>query len=129
MSNNNIISLITASWLFRYKIYFWYFQEPVTIACRVGCDSNGKLNARSVIIEDVGQTSRCLPLDLTNISCYSLFPGQVIFIKVYTYTHTYLYTHMQIYLYILFFWPSPWSFQLLDIQFNIFDPYLGLTYQ
>ncbi|NXX99770.1 DPOA2 polymerase, partial [Centropus bengalensis] len=55
-------------------------QEAVTVLGRIGCDSNGKLNAKSVVLE--GERERCsggqVPLDLSELKEYSLFPGQVV---------------------------------------------------
>ena len=46
---------------------------------RLCCDSDGKLNAKSVILEGSRETSggRHIQLDLSAIERYSLFPGQV----------------------------------------------------
>ncbi|NXW10639.1 DPOA2 polymerase, partial [Fregetta grallaria] len=55
-------------------------QEPVTVLGQIGCDSNGKLNAKSVVLE--GDRTRSsggqIPLDLSELREYSLFPGQVV---------------------------------------------------
>ncbi|XP_069738447.1 DNA polymerase alpha subunit B [Phaenicophaeus curvirostris] len=55
-------------------------QEPVTLLGLIGCDSNGKLNAKSVVLE--GDREHCsggqVPLDLSDLKEYSLFPGQVV---------------------------------------------------
>ncbi|NXF55247.1 DPOA2 polymerase, partial [Oceanites oceanicus] len=55
-------------------------QEPVTVLGQVGCDSNGKLNAKSVVLE--GDRARSpggqIPLDLSELREYSLFPGQIV---------------------------------------------------
>ncbi|XP_064293560.1 DNA polymerase alpha subunit B [Phalacrocorax carbo] len=55
-------------------------QEPVTVLGRIGCDSNGKLNAKSVILEGDRQHSSGgqIPLDLSELTEYSLFPGQIV---------------------------------------------------
>ncbi|CAH1791695.1 unnamed protein product [Owenia fusiformis] len=55
-------------------------QEPVTIIGRVCCDGNGKLNAKSLILEGSRETSngKTVPLDVTGVPQYSLFPGQII---------------------------------------------------
>ncbi|XP_062576171.1 DNA polymerase alpha subunit B-like, partial [Saccostrea cucullata] len=55
-------------------------QEEVTLVGRICCDSLGKLNAKSVILEGSRETSAgCfIPLDLTDLKQYSLFPGQVV---------------------------------------------------
>ena len=56
------------------------FQEEVTVVGRVCCDSVGKLNAKSVLLEGSRTTSagRQVPLELGSLSQYSLFPGQVV---------------------------------------------------
>ncbi|NXC78402.1 DPOA2 polymerase, partial [Anhinga anhinga] len=55
-------------------------QEPVTVLGRVGCDSNGKLNAKSVTLEGDRQYSSGgqIPLELSELKEYSLFPGQIV---------------------------------------------------
>lgn len=65
-------------------VLFWVFfavlpQEPVTVLGQIGCDSNGKLNAKSVVLEGDQEHSsgRQVPLDLSELKEYSLFPGQV----------------------------------------------------
>lgn len=54
-------------------------QEPVTVLGQIGCDSNGKLNAKSVVLEGDREHSSGgqIPLDLSELKEYSLFPGQV----------------------------------------------------
>ncbi|XP_040437251.1 DNA polymerase alpha subunit B isoform X1 [Falco naumanni] len=55
-------------------------QEPVTVLGQIGCDSNGKLNAKSVVLEGDREHSGGgqIPLDLSELKEYSLFPGQVV---------------------------------------------------
>ncbi|XP_049691626.1 DNA polymerase alpha subunit B isoform X2 [Accipiter gentilis] len=55
-------------------------QEPVTVLGQIGCDSNGKLNAKSVVLEGDQEHSsgRQVPLDLSELKEYSLFPGQIV---------------------------------------------------
>ncbi|KAI0214931.1 DNA polymerase alpha subunit B [Lamellibrachia satsuma] len=55
-------------------------QETVTVVGRLCCDSDGKLNAKSVILEGSRETSggRHIQLDLSAIERYSLFPGQIV---------------------------------------------------
>ncbi|XP_048732444.1 DNA polymerase alpha subunit B-like [Ostrea edulis] len=55
-------------------------QEEVTLVGRICCDSLGKLNAKSVILEGSRDTSagRYIPLDLSDLKQYSLFPGQIV---------------------------------------------------
>ncbi|XP_009075431.1 PREDICTED: DNA polymerase alpha subunit B, partial [Acanthisitta chloris] len=55
-------------------------QEAVTVLGMIGCDGNGKLNAKSVVL--VGDREHSggaqIPLDLSELQEYSLFPGQVV---------------------------------------------------
>lgn len=46
---------------------------------QIGCDSNGKLNSKSVILEGDREHSSGtqIPVDLSELKEYSLFPGQV----------------------------------------------------
>lgn len=46
---------------------------------QIGCDSNGKLNSKSVILEGDREHSSGaqVPVDLSELKEYSLFPGQV----------------------------------------------------
>ncbi|XP_014822046.1 PREDICTED: DNA polymerase alpha subunit B, partial [Calidris pugnax] len=55
-------------------------QEPVTVLGQIGCDSNGKLNPKSVVLEGDREHSSGgqIPLDLSELKEYSLFPGQVV---------------------------------------------------
>ncbi|XP_068922369.1 DNA polymerase alpha subunit B isoform X1 [Petaurus breviceps papuanus] len=55
-------------------------QEPVTLLGQIGCDSNGKLNPKSVILEGDREHSLGvqIPVDLSELKEYSLFPGQVV---------------------------------------------------
>ncbi|XP_063175205.1 DNA polymerase alpha subunit B isoform X2 [Chroicocephalus ridibundus] len=55
-------------------------QEPVTVLGQIGCDSNGKLNAKSVVLEGDREHSSGgqIPLDLSELKEYSLFPGQIV---------------------------------------------------
>uniref|UniRef100_K7FUT6 DNA polymerase alpha subunit B n=1 Tax=Pelodiscus sinensis TaxID=13735 RepID=K7FUT6_PELSI len=58
-------------------------QEPVTVLGQIGCDSNGKLNAKSVILEGDREHSSGgqVPVDLSELKEYSLFPGQVVIME------------------------------------------------
>lgn len=60
-----------------------YLQEPVTVAGRICCDANGKMNAKSVLLEGSRDTSmgKYIPVDLAELKQFSLFPGQVIYPK------------------------------------------------
>ncbi|GFN97156.1 DNA polymerase alpha subunit b [Plakobranchus ocellatus] len=55
-------------------------QESVTVAGRICCDSVGRLNSHSVLLEGSRNTSsgKCISLDLSELTQYSLFPGQII---------------------------------------------------
>ncbi|MEQ2315336.1 DNA polymerase alpha subunit B [Ameca splendens] len=54
-------------------------QDSVTVLGQVCCDSNGKLNARSVLLEaGQEQGGQQVPVDLSELKEYSLFPGQVV---------------------------------------------------
>lgn len=45
---------------------------------QICCDSNGKLNAQSVLLEaGPEQGGQQVPVDLSELQEYSLFPGQV----------------------------------------------------
>lgn len=46
---------------------------------QIGCDTNGKLNSKSVILEGDREHSSGaqIPVDLSELKEYSLFPGQV----------------------------------------------------
>ena len=54
-------------------------QEEVTVVGRICCDSNGKLNAKSVLLEGSVDMSagKTIPMDLSQLKEYALFPGQV----------------------------------------------------
>uniref|UniRef100_A0A667WTP6 DNA polymerase alpha subunit B n=1 Tax=Myripristis murdjan TaxID=586833 RepID=A0A667WTP6_9TELE len=54
-------------------------QDSITVLGQVCCDSNGKLNAQSVLLE-VGpeQGGQQVSVDLSELREYSLFPGQVV---------------------------------------------------
>ncbi|XP_062456792.1 DNA polymerase alpha subunit B [Rhea pennata] len=58
-------------------------QEPVTVLGQIGCDSNGKLNAKSVVLEGDREHSSGgrVPVDLSELQEYSLFPGQVVAVE------------------------------------------------
>ncbi|OPJ66284.1 DNA polymerase alpha subunit B-like [Patagioenas fasciata monilis] len=55
-------------------------QEPVTVLGQIACDSAGKLNAHSVLL--VGDAAHAggaqIPLDLSELTEFSLFPGQIV---------------------------------------------------
>lgn len=58
-------------------------QEPVILLGQIGCDSNGKLNSKSVILEGDQEHSygAQIPVDLSELKEYSLFPGQVVIME------------------------------------------------
>ncbi|XP_042761006.1 DNA polymerase alpha subunit B isoform X1 [Panthera leo] len=58
-------------------------QEPVTLLGQIGCDTNGKLNSKSVILEGDREHSSGaqIPVDLSELKEYSLFPGQVVILE------------------------------------------------
>lgn len=54
-------------------------KEDISVIGRICCDSNGKLNAQSVLLEgsqELSAGSR-VKLDLSEIRQFALFPGQV----------------------------------------------------
>uniref|UniRef100_A0A9R1SIZ9 DNA polymerase alpha subunit B n=2 Tax=Cyprinus carpio TaxID=7962 RepID=A0A9R1SIZ9_CYPCA len=54
-------------------------QDSITVLGQVCCDSNGKLNAQSVLLEaGQEQGGRQVPVDLSELKEFSLFPGQVV---------------------------------------------------
>uniref|UniRef100_H3AL79 DNA polymerase alpha subunit B n=1 Tax=Latimeria chalumnae TaxID=7897 RepID=H3AL79_LATCH len=55
-------------------------RELVTVLGQIGCDSNGKLNPRSIILEGDREYSSGfqVPVDLSDLREYSFFPGQVV---------------------------------------------------
>ncbi|XP_051901099.1 DNA polymerase alpha subunit B isoform X2 [Pristis pectinata] len=58
-------------------------QEPVKFLGQIACDSNGKLNAKSVILQGdlEHSTGMQVPVDLSELKEYSLFPGQVVVLE------------------------------------------------
>ncbi|XP_051965080.1 DNA polymerase alpha subunit B-like [Xyrauchen texanus] len=54
-------------------------QDSITVLGQICCDSNGKLNAQSVLLEaGQEQGGRQVPVDLSELKEFSLFPGQVV---------------------------------------------------
>ncbi|XP_065833530.1 DNA polymerase alpha subunit B-like [Oscarella lobularis] len=55
-------------------------QETVTVVGRVCCDSEGKLNTQSILLEGSVKTSggRSVHLDVADMKEYSLFSGQIV---------------------------------------------------
>ncbi|XP_034739103.1 DNA polymerase alpha subunit B [Etheostoma cragini] len=57
-------------------------QDSITVLGQVCCDSNGKLNAHSVLLEaGPEQGGQQVPVDLSELKEYSLFPGQVVMME------------------------------------------------
>uniref|UniRef100_A0A672Z313 DNA polymerase alpha subunit B n=1 Tax=Sphaeramia orbicularis TaxID=375764 RepID=A0A672Z313_9TELE len=57
-------------------------QDVITVLGQVCCDSNGKLNAQSVLLEaGPEQGGQQVPVDLSELKEYSLFPGQVVMME------------------------------------------------
>ena len=56
-----------------------FIQDELTIAGRICCDSVGRLNSKSIVLEGNREFSAGIriPLDLSETKNYSLFPGQV----------------------------------------------------
>ncbi|KAJ8246931.1 hypothetical protein GJAV_G00256910 [Gymnothorax javanicus] len=54
-------------------------QDSVTVLGQVCCDGSGKLNSQSVLLEaGPDQGGRQVPVDLSELREFSLFPGQVV---------------------------------------------------
>ncbi|KAL6117567.1 pola2 [Pungitius sinensis] len=54
-------------------------QDCITVVGQICCDSNGKLNAHSVLLEaGPEQGGQQIPVDLSELKAYSLFPGEVV---------------------------------------------------
>lgn len=65
---------------------------------QVCCDSNGKLNAQSVLLEaGQEQGGRQVPVDLSELKEFSLFPGQV----RYTYFLMHIFSFMFVFILLL----------------------------
>lgn len=59
-------------------LFLSLLQDSITVLGQVCCDSNGKLNAQSVLLEaGQEQGGRQVPVDLSELKEFSLFPGQV----------------------------------------------------
>lgn len=58
-------------------------QDSVTVLGRIGCDSNGKLNPKSAVLEGDRERSAGaqIPLELSELQEFSLFPGQVVVVE------------------------------------------------
>lgn len=57
-----------------------WLQEIFPTMGRICCDCNGHLNPASVLIEGCSEPGRnnCVPVDLSRVDSFSIFPGQVI---------------------------------------------------
>ncbi|EDV23732.1 uncharacterized protein TRIADDRAFT_57222 [Trichoplax adhaerens] len=56
-------------------------QDGTTVIGRIGCDSNGRLNAASLVIAGYNPNRVCrsaTPLNVKELSHFSFFPGQVV---------------------------------------------------
>ncbi|KAJ3587513.1 hypothetical protein NHX12_011110, partial [Muraenolepis orangiensis] len=54
-------------------------QDNITVLGQICCDSKGKLNAQSVVLEASPEHGgQQVPVDLSELKEYSLFPGQVV---------------------------------------------------
>ncbi|MFT7814588.1 DNA polymerase alpha subunit B [Arapaima gigas] len=85
-------------------------QDCITVLGQICCDGNGKLNAQSVLLEaGQDQGGKQVPLDLSELTEYSFFPGQVVVMegmnttgsrlvpsKLYDVSVTVLYPHSQL---------------------------------
>ncbi len=60
-------------------IWWLALQEPVLMVGRICCDSEGRLNERSVLLEGSVELSSGMrtKLDLSKLEGFKLFPGQV----------------------------------------------------
>lgn len=79
MQVHTISFILIATLFFRLiSIVGFYLQDTVSVLGQVCCDSNGKLNAQSVLLEASREHgARQVPVDLSELQEYSLFPGQV----------------------------------------------------
>ncbi|XP_054889968.1 DNA polymerase alpha subunit B [Poeciliopsis prolifica] len=57
-------------------------QDSITVLGQICCDGNGKLNAQSVLLEAGPEHGgQLVPVDLSELKQYSLFPGQVVMME------------------------------------------------
>ena len=58
--------------------------EPFQVVGRICCDSDGKLNSKSIVLQGSQDTclGRTIPFDAVNVSEYPLFPGQIVAAEV-----------------------------------------------
>ena len=64
--------------------HFQVAPEPYHVIGRICCDSDGKLNSKSIVLQGSQDTclGRAVPLDAAKVSEYSLFPGQIVAAEV-----------------------------------------------
>ncbi|XP_075982564.1 DNA polymerase alpha subunit B [Anticarsia gemmatalis] len=58
-------------------------QAEVSVAGRIECDADARLNAKSVVLQGTWEhsLSQAVPVDLDNVKQYSLFPGQTVVMR------------------------------------------------
>ncbi|XP_043982875.1 DNA polymerase alpha subunit B isoform X1 [Gambusia affinis] len=57
-------------------------QDSITVLGQICCDGNGKLNAQSVLLEAGPEHGgQLVPVDLSELKQFSLFPGQVVLME------------------------------------------------
>lgn len=63
--------------------FFFFLKSSFVTFGRIACDSDGRLNSKSVILEGSRDLSlgELVQLDLTSVSKYSIFPGQVVAVE------------------------------------------------
>ena len=56
-----------------------FYKDDVSVVGRICCDTNGKLNASSLILRESGSKyfGSSVPLNVADVSQYCLFPGKV----------------------------------------------------
>ncbi|KAM3962543.1 DNA polymerase alpha subunit B isoform 2-T2 [Aphomia sociella] len=58
-------------------------QTAVSVAGRIECDADARLNPKSVVLQGTWEESlsQAVPVDIDNVKQYSLFPGQVVVMR------------------------------------------------
>ncbi|XP_026734984.1 DNA polymerase alpha subunit B isoform X1 [Trichoplusia ni] len=58
-------------------------QAEVSVAGRIECDADARLNPKSVVLQGIWEhsLSQTVPVDLDNVKQYSLFPGQTVVMR------------------------------------------------
>lgn len=66
-----------------WELFIWILQGEVTTYGRIVSDSDGKINVQSILLEGTQETnlSNTTTLNLSKVSKYSLFPGQVVVVE------------------------------------------------